>query len=105
MIAFCSEIRPGGNARYPFYFTRRDPLDPEGDFSSRNSALYDYVLAMMRTKVPGYGKSFEEKFGDRDTRQILTSIYDYIRATNLRDASTKEAQTLPLTSEGQITGA
>ncbi len=37
------------------------------------------------------GKSFVDKYGQAETRQILTEIFDYIRCMNLRDSTLGEA--------------
>ncbi|MDG2124989.1 MAG: Verru_Chthon cassette protein A, partial [Verrucomicrobiales bacterium] len=42
---------------------------------------------LTTTPLPGFGGTFELKYSPHDNRQILTSIYDYIRTTNLRDRS------------------
>jgi hypothetical protein len=77
LIAFDSTI--GGK---DYYFVRNFPLDPTQDYSSyqRNQALYAYLKGLTSSSVPGFGKSdFSAKYGaDRD--QILTEIFDYIRA-------------------------
>lgn len=82
LIAFDSTI---GNKKY--YFSRFFPLDPTRDFTDstmwRNRDIYAYLQTLTSTKVPGFGGSdFLAKYGgttgDRD--QILTEIFDYIRA-------------------------
>ena len=91
LIAFCATIHNN-----PFYFTRSKSRDTTADYTQRNSDLYKYLQKLTGQNVPGYGGNFLSKYGagtgpgstgitDRD--QILTSIYDYIRCTNLSDTS------------------
>ncbi len=83
LIAFCSTI--GG---HPFYFQRALADSPTRDYTeiARNRELYAYAKRLMNRDVPGFGKSFSDKFlGDSD--QILTECFDYIRSTNLFDTN------------------
>ncbi|MCK9590320.1 MAG: Verru_Chthon cassette protein A, partial [Terrimicrobiaceae bacterium] len=78
LIAFDSTI--GG--KY-YYFVRNYPLDPAKDYTdySRNQDLYAYLQNLTKTKVPGFGNSnFLAKYDNGDRDQILTEIFDYIRA-------------------------
>ncbi len=110
LLAFCSTI--GGKE---YYFTR-NPLTgarrPDLDFpiGGRNVRLYEYLQKLTSTDIPGFGGNFLGKYGpgplgatDRD--QILTSICDYIRCTNLQDQSTGAKPYTPLFSNGQPLGA
>jgi uncharacterized protein (TIGR02600 family) len=49
----------------------------------RNRQLYAYLQDSMQRRLPGYGNSFQQKYG-ADTDQILTSMVDVIRCTNGR---------------------
>lgn len=100
LIALCTEYQPEGGDVMPFHFTRSDPLEPLADFAGRNEELYEYLVEMVLSRIPGYDASFGDKFGDHDTLQILTSIYDYIRCTNLRDGSTGEV--VPFSENGVV---
>ena len=90
LAAFCSTIGDGSKSANTYYFQRT----PSGassqtdDYDSvktpRNVQLYQYLQRITGSAVPGYGGSFLNKYGD-DRNQILTEIFDYIRATNLRD--------------------
>ncbi|MEM9478198.1 MAG: Verru_Chthon cassette protein A [Verrucomicrobiota bacterium] len=100
LIAFSTEIRPAEGEVFPFHFTRADPFNPSVDFAGRNEELYEYLVEMLLSEIPGTGGSFAEKYGDHDIIQILTSIYDYIRCTNLRDGSTE--QIVPFAPEGLV---
>ena len=106
LIAFCSTI--GGKQ---YYFKREDPLSPTHDYADlpRNPELYAYLQRLTGAPVPGFPgtETFKLKYGnDRD--QILTEIFDYIRATNLnetyqgRDADfvsyTPDAEVMPDTA-------
>ncbi len=51
----------------------------------RNKELYQYLVDLTKKKIPGYGKSYADKYGEENTAQLLTMIFDYIRMTNLHD--------------------
>jgi len=96
-IAFCSTI-----GSYPYYFLRQDPTSATTDLPNRanssvsglgrNRMLLEYLRTLTGNNIPGFGGNFAAKYSssgtaagtDRD--QILTSIFDYIRSTNLSDA-------------------
>lgn len=93
LLAFCSTI---GSKDY--FFTRSPFNSPvkgarrgTADYTARNAQLYQYLQALTKTDIPGFGGNFLQKYGvgefatERD--QILTYIYDYIRCTNLQDRS------------------
>ncbi|MCE9612462.1 MAG: Verru_Chthon cassette protein A [Chthoniobacter sp.] len=95
MMAFCSTI--GGKE---YFFTRANPRSATQDLSPRNLQLYQYLQALTKNNVPGFGGNFLQKYGagttgitDRD--QILTSIYDYIRCVNLADTSNSASPFTP----------
>lgn len=82
LLAFCATMRPQG-VESPYFFQRQDPRSPTSDWSNipRNRSIYAYLQRMTGTSnpIPGFGGSFETKYGaDRD--QILTEIFDYIRS-------------------------
>jgi uncharacterized protein (TIGR02600 family) len=86
-IAFCTTAKD-----YKYFFTRNQANDPQGDFNSRNSEIYDYLVNLIGRRIPGYGggasnQTLSIKWGAAD-KQILTQVYDYIRSTNLADTST-----------------
>ncbi|HSI85628.1 MAG TPA: Verru_Chthon cassette protein A [Candidatus Methylacidiphilales bacterium] len=88
-IAFCSTV-----AEYAFYFVRSDSTSSTFDYVNytRNQEIYKYLQDLTALPVPGFGGTFLAKYGaDRD--QILTEIFDYIRSTNLADASGSKAYT------------
>jgi len=86
LIAFASTI----NGK-PYYFTRLNSRSPSVDISlSRNQQLLNYLDRSTQRNVPGVGKSFVDKYGQTETRQILTEIFDYIRCMNLRDSTLSE---------------
>ena len=109
LIAFCSTI---GSSIY--YFQRTDPTDPHVDLPAtatttglgRNRAVLEYLRYLMGQEIPGFAGNFASKYNktnpnvtvtgtDRD--QILTEIFDYIRATNLRDPTVIAAGKNPYT--------
>lgn len=97
-IDFCSTVN--GKS---YSFRRSDPLSPTVDLPespvntdeglNRNRHLLNYLRYLTETDIPGFGGNFAEKYPsavpgtptDRD--QILTQIFDYIRSTNLDDAT------------------
>ena len=87
----------GQNPENEYYFTRAYPLDPTRDFldetriagggKGRNQKLFDYLREELGLPIPGWGRSFEQKWGADERDQILTEIYDYVRSCiNLRTA-------------------
>lgn len=67
----------------PYYFQRSNADSTTHDIQiDRNTQLLDYLGRLTSQPVPGFGGNFQSKFGD-DRQQILTEIFDYIRATNL----------------------
>lgn len=88
LIAFAATING-----FPFYFTRSDPKSPSADYDGivRNRQLFSYLQELTRLNIPGFGGSFDSKLGTPDRDQLLTNIFDYVRATNLNDSSLPEA--------------
>lgn len=89
LIARCLTI---GNK--PYYFQRADPSKrDEAEAISRNWEILNYLDAVTRREINGFGGNFENKWGLDEKRQILTEIFDYVRAaTNLSDTSRDEDQ-------------
>jgi uncharacterized protein (TIGR02600 family) len=59
-------------------------LDLQPDGKGRNEQLYGYINALLKTPFPGFGtESFADKYKAPETAQIATSIFDYIRSSNL----------------------
>ena len=82
LIAFCATIN-----EYPYYFTRDNNMSRSADIGrSRNDQLLNYLDRLSSEPVPGFGGNFKTKYGN-DQRQILVEMFDYIRSTNLRDAT------------------
>lgn len=102
LAAFCGTIGTGAQAK-PFYFQRIDATSPTADYANlkRNQELYSYMQRLTDGKVPGYGGSFNDKWGaDRD--QVLTEIFDYVRSTNLRDPIRKQLAQPVYAERGQV---
>jgi len=88
LIAFCSTLGAPPTT-YPFYFTRQESLLPQFDISlPRNNILLNYLDRLTGQPIPGFGGTFQGKYTQPETRQILTEIFDYIRCTNLVDKRT-----------------
>ncbi len=84
LIAFAATVNG-----FPYYFQRSNPKSASEDYASiqRNRELYSYLQNETSSIIPGFGGNFVTKWGaDRD--QILTSIFDYIRSSNLNDPNT-----------------
>ncbi|MGB8355539.1 MAG: Verru_Chthon cassette protein A [Chthoniobacteraceae bacterium] len=86
LIAFCSTVGGTSANALPFYFTRQDPTSMTTDWGTRNAALYSYLQTLTGQAAPGFGGNFATKYGT-DRNQILTEMFDYIRCTNLVDAT------------------
>lgn len=90
LIAFCTTIN-----NHPFYFQRKDPASSTVDLPTtgssmglgRNRQLLEYLRVLTGLAAPGFGGTLAGKYGD-DRHQILTEIFDYIRAVNLQDSTT-----------------
>ncbi len=88
LIDFAATTK-GANGR-PYFFTREDPLDPMKDFNDasrggRNAEILGYLQTMTSWPIPGFGRSFAQKWTQPERDQILVQIYDYIRSClNLR---------------------
>ena len=90
LIHYCASMGKSNDRDYPRYdyiFKRENAQSATFDYNEieRNSQLYIYLLGMMNKGIPGYGKSFAQKYGPENTQQILTMLFDYIRTTNLHD--------------------
>ncbi len=86
-LAFCATA--GQNPDLASYFVQRgNANDPTSDWDNvaRNGRLYQYLQSLTGAEVPGFGGTLSAKYGaERD--QILTEMFDYVRATNLTDHS------------------
>lgn len=110
LIAFCATTGVNGTALRPYYFQRQDASSPTEDYTniSNNKDLLAYLRKATGESVPGFGGSFQTKYGDPVRDQILTEIFDYVRgATNLKDPLGKKfADPNPTTvleaGEGQV---
>lgn len=89
LIRYCAEIGGGAGNKHIYHFQRYNADSEEADYKDivRNQYLYKYLQNMLETPIPGVGKSFEDKYSDRERNQLLTLIFDYIRTTNLHDDS------------------
>ena len=89
LIAFASSAKGragGSDPAEPYYFQRKNAYSTTEDFAiKRNLDLYSYLQQMTQRPVPGFGGNFSTKFTAPERDQILTSIVDYVRCTNLFD--------------------
>lgn len=69
------------------YFFQREDSSSTADLSgiARNVELLGYLDRLTSRNVPGFGGAFSGKYAQQDRRQLLVSIYDYIRSANLFD--------------------
>jgi uncharacterized protein (TIGR02600 family) len=73
-----------------YFFTReRSHSDRELTDIVRNREIHEYLKTLTAEPIPGVGADFLTKYGD-NREQILVSIFDYIRSTNLFDESLAE---------------
>ncbi len=96
LIAFCASL-PTGSGVDAYYFDRVNPLSPTVDISRpRNTQLLGYLNGLMTTSaIPGSGSAgFLAKGDAADLGQIQTSIFDYIRTTNLTDTHPQTGNTV-----------
>ena len=93
LLAFCSTIK-SGTTNYPFYFSRggatgTNSLSPSVDINlTRNQQIFAYLQRECANPFPGASSaSFASKYGNLETDQILTEVFDYIRSANITDLS------------------
>lgn len=87
LIAMCSSIRSNDQTK-AYYFQRGVASSPTRDYTDieRNRELLAYLRKATSEPIPGFGGSFQTKYGGPVRDQILTEIFDYVRgATNLKD--------------------
>jgi len=103
VLAMCASMKAGGKVA-PYYFQREAALSPTHDYEEieRNRQLLAYLRAATGTAIPGFGGDFATKYGGPVRDQILTEIFDYIRATvNLKDPlGRKYADPVPYSGTG-----
>lgn len=77
----------------PYFFQRSNPLAAgEAESVPRNWDLLRYLDRLTQRPVNGFGNTFQAKWGQDERRQVLTQIFDYVRAaTNLSDTSRSQA--------------
>ncbi|XHR29497.1 MAG: Verru_Chthon cassette protein A [Chthoniobacteraceae bacterium] len=108
LFAYCGTLN--GN---PYYFQRGDSASTINDLPSwasttgvgRNRGLITYLRNLTSRQIPGFGGSFLTKY-PQDRDQILTEIFDYIRATNAQDPTFIGGHTFAIsgTASNGITG-
>ena len=83
LIRFCATV--GGKA---YHLERHDADSPTHDYEQieRNQELFEYLRHLTGLASPG-GGTFLAKYGEDDRIQILVSMLDYIRSTNLYDST------------------
>ena len=100
LIAYCGTLNG-----QQYYFQRSTPLDSTTDLPTtatatglgRNRGLITYLRNLTSQNIPGFGGNFLGKYpADRD--QILTEIFDYIRALNAQDTSIPTLKSFTVTT-------
>jgi hypothetical protein len=87
LIAHCGTIRNRDSGqKWPFVFLRENAYSQTVDMAN-NEALYDYLTGLMDLPLPGWGESFVDKYSTSDCKKLSLQMLDYIRCTNLFDAS------------------
>ncbi|MBL9157891.1 MAG: Verru_Chthon cassette protein A [Verrucomicrobiales bacterium] len=89
LIHYCASIGKQNGGQYPryeFVFKRQKADSATFDYEiASNRRLYEYLRWAMTEPIPGYGKSFKDKYGEDSAAQLATMAFDYIRSTNLHD--------------------
>lgn len=85
--AFDRQIARAATINGQPYFFQREDSSSTADLSgiARNVELLGYLDRLTSRNVPGFGGAFSGKYAQQDRRQLLVSIYDYIRSANLFD--------------------
>jgi uncharacterized protein (TIGR02600 family) len=87
LINFCSKV---GNSTYSFQrgiataglFAASQPADsPTSDIQiQRNQDLIGYLRKLSATTIPGYGKSFNNKWSADGADKVIAQVFDTVRA-------------------------
>ncbi|HYF34766.1 MAG TPA: Verru_Chthon cassette protein A [Prosthecobacter sp.] len=92
LIKFCSTLDAKEGSSNFYIFQREKALDENFDINiKRNDQLMAMLDKIMQTRFPAAsdaleaGKSYTNKFGQDNQRQLLVEMFDYIRCTNLYD--------------------
>ncbi len=75
---------------HPYYFQRASVWQSDANPGAaqsrsedgslrRNAELTGYLQTLTEAAVPGYGGSFEEKYGERNCDQLIVSMFDMLR--------------------------
>lgn len=78
LLRFCSTINDQA-----YYFQRTDPNSPTVDWGiARNQQLHAYLQRLLESKLPdpAGAASFQTKYGAPATKQLTTTLMDYIRS-------------------------
>jgi uncharacterized protein (TIGR02600 family) len=92
LIGFCTSLQED-DTPVAYHFVRSDAWHPTGEVDLKrpssgasNRDLFQYLNRLTSSPVPGLGASFSQKW-EQDHPQILTQVYDFIRAVNLKDST------------------
>ncbi|PTY02315.1 hypothetical protein DB346_09395 [Verrucomicrobia bacterium LW23] len=89
LIQFCSSVRGSDSTPRMYCLQRSNPHSPTMDWNlGRNRDIYAYLQKLTGRPIPGFTTdTFAGKYPGAERDQILTSIFDFIRTTNLVDVS------------------
>ncbi len=64
-----------------YFFSRSDARSAVYDWSiPRNQNLIGYLDHLSGSAIPGFGSSFENKYGATDRDALLVQMFDFIRS-------------------------
>jgi len=92
LLAFAARLN--GN---PYFYQRYDSKSTTNDYEEveRNAEVMKYLVNLGSRKIPGFGGSFSDKWGD-DLLQNHANVFDYIRSgVNLNNRSAVNSSGVP----------
>lgn len=109
LIAHCGTLNGS-----PYYFQRKDSTSSTVDLPStaaatglgRNRSLITYLRNLTSSPIPGFSTGADQTFlkkYPKDRDQILTEIFDYIRALNAQDRSNSSIVSFTPSTPGSAT--
>ena len=103
-LKFCTTI-----AGVDYFFSRSDARSAVYDWSiPRNQNLIGYLDHLSGSAIPGFGSSFENKYGATDRDALLVQMFDFIRSgpallrlSDMNGLNTRPGFTLPTGGGGE----
>ena len=85
-MCLCASMNPQSAAqdRHPFFFQRASTSSSQSMLEDwtlvlRNRELYAWLQHQSEQPLPGFGRRFVDKYGERSRDQVLTSMFDMLR--------------------------